>query len=129
MKKPTDEQKAKAEARRAQFKQLAAQLGALTDEQRTALAAKLPTITNCNGHSLSPHNTIMLSYQREAVTMVGGYRQWQAAGRQVQLGEESMLIWVPKMKGKQSADEIAELSGFITASVFDVSQTKAIVSA
>lgn len=58
-------------------------------------------------------------------TVVGGYRQWQRAGRQVQKGEHGSIIWFPRMSKNEETDT-EELKGFMLATVFDVSQTKEI---
>lgn len=119
---PTAEQKAKAEERRAQLKELAARVSAMTDEQKAALLDKVGTVLTCEGHPLSLHNTMMLAYQADRVSMVGGYRQWQAVGRQVRKGEKSLGIWIPG-GSKEEKEENERPAFFIFGSVFDVSQT------
>ena len=106
----------------------------MTDEQRAAMAARLPGIVTVEGRALSPFNCCLLAMQAPSVTMVGGFRQWINAGRAVRKGEHGMSIWVPKMpkddpnrQGDESssADEVH----FLLGTVFDVSQTDEIETA
>ena len=87
MKKPTAEQKAKAEERRAKLTELAQRVAAMSETEKAALLEKVGTVLTCEGHPLSAKNTLILAYQANSVSMVGGYRQWQAVGRQVMKGE------------------------------------------
>lgn len=120
---PTEAQKAVAEAKRAKFAEVATMLASMTDAQRAEMAAKIPAIVTCEGHVLSLHNMLMIAYQCKDATMVGGYRQWQKTGRQVKRGEHGLLIWSPKFKKESDASEETH-SGYITVTVFDVSQTE-----
>lgn len=110
------------EERKARIKELRARLTAMTTEERQALVLKHGVVT-VEGRSLSIKNQCLLILQNIAVTVVGGYRQWQAAGRQVRKGEQGMLIWFP-VGAKNEEGDITEAERFFTASVFDVSQTE-----
>ena len=119
---PTPEQKAKAEERRAKLRALWEKVSAMSEEERAALADKIGTVTTCEGHPLSVGNTILLAYQADNVTVVGGYQQWRQMGRQVHRGESSLGIWIPKM-GKEQEGKEDKPTYFIFGSVFDITQT------
>lgn len=127
-KQATEEQRARAAARREAFQAQCKALAAMTDEQRQALLAQAGGVVTCEGRELSPRNTMLLFMQREGVSVVGGFRQWQAAGRCVKKGERALTILVPTAR-KESAvhEEQGEGGGrvfFISGSVFDICQTK-----
>lgn len=102
----------------------------MTDDERESLAARMPIVT-CEGYALSTFNQCFLIAQTKiAVTVVGGFRQWQRAGRVVRKGEHAVgTIFVPMFASKQAdvgeQDEDGLLRGFTFASMFDVSQTDA----
>lgn len=119
---PTPEQKAKAEERRATLRALAERIASTSEAERIALTAEMPTVLTCEGHLISPKNTMLLSFQYGAVSMVGGYNQWKKANRQVKKGERALGIWIPTgTKDESKPDETP--SGFIFGSVFDITQT------
>jgi len=122
---------------RAKMTELAKQIKAMTEDERAKIVDRCGTIT-AEGHPLSPFNCCYLYMQagRELV-QVGGFRQWQRAGRKVRPGEHACgYIWVPK-KGAESQDgqgpEPGEASSramqFLTVPVFDIDQTEALDSA
>ena len=138
-KAPTPEQQAKAEARRQQFRQLAADLAALTPEQRQAIADHAGAVVTIEGRALSIHNTCLVAVQCPSATVVGGFRQWLSAGRCVRKGEHGLMIWAPTTKRtdgdapsepEPSPDGMVALEGtsaspaFIMVTVFDVAQTE-----
>ena len=137
MKQPTPAQKQAAAERRNRIRTLAAELAAMNDAQRAALADRLGAVVTIEGHPLSVGNTLMLALQMPAATVVGGFRQWKRAGRQVSKGTHGAGIWVP-LKGRKAAeadpedsqyDDPAETTTvdrprFTLATVFDVSQTE-----
>ena len=136
MKQPTPAQQATAAARRDRIRTLAADLAAMTDDQRAALADRIGAVVTIEGHPLSVGNTMMLAMQMPTATVVGGFRQWKRAGRQVAKGQHGAGIWVP-LKGRQDAadpedsqyDDPAETVStsrprFTLGTVFDVSQTE-----
>ncbi len=126
--KLTSQQKAAAQARRAQFRELCKKIDAMPEAERTAFAAKV-LATTVEGHTLSFHNQMLIALQRDGVTLVGGYRQWSKAGRFVRKGEHGMMIWCATTARKEekaeaeAGDEEAK-PGFIMGTVFDISQTE-----
>jgi hypothetical protein len=133
---PTAEQKAKAAERRERFRALAAQVAALSEDERAALVMKVGAIVTCEGRALSPFNSCLVLNQLPTASMVGGFRQWKNKGRSVKKGEHGLMIWVPTGKGEDGetipvpetdagADgEKPKRAGFIMGTVFDVSQTE-----
>ena len=111
--------------RKAKVQQLAKRLKSLTDDQKADFIAQYGAIVTIEGHALSRNNTCLLLFQMNGTipTVVGGYRQWQRAGRQVQKGEHGSIIWFPRITG-QTEEDPGELQGFMLATVFDISQTK-----
>jgi N-terminal domain of anti-restriction factor ArdC len=131
-KQPTPEQKEKAELRRKKFRELAKSISALTEEQRAEMASRLPAVATIEGRVLSVFNQCLLASQFPSVTIVGGFRQWKAAGRFVRKGSQGLSLWIP-LKGRSEEPEKTELEGsadsesrpsFIMGTVFDVSQTE-----
>jgi hypothetical protein len=127
-KQPTEEQKQKAAARRANIRAMCKQIAAMSDEQRTTLAARMPGVVTVEGRPLSFHNQLMIAFQLPAATILGGFRQWIKNGRAVRKGEHGAAIWCPIGAPKPTADgaEVnadGERPGFILGTVFDVSQT------
>ncbi len=129
----TPEQKQKAEARRARFRELCKKLAGMSDVERAELAAKAGAVLTCEGHPLSGRNTFLLYLQRPGVSMVGGFRQWLKAGRCVKKGESGLSILVPCGRKESAAvEETGEGGGsvyFIAGTVFDVSQTQELEAA
>ncbi len=127
----------KSNGKVARARRLAADVGRLTDAERAALAERLPTVVNPDGHALSVRNTIVLSMQsqRTDLTMVAGFKQWIRAARVVKKGEHSIgMIMVPMtLKRKDAAGEPLEDGGtdlrFRYVPVFDVSQTEELAAA
>ena len=108
-------------------------LSEMTEEQQQAVADKFGIVT-VEGHLLTAHNQCFLVAQSELnFSIVGGYRQWQKAGRSVRKGEHGFYIFVPS-KTKEESENSAEVSSddetpfFFTAVVFDISQTEAIAN-
>jgi hypothetical protein len=134
---PTEEQKAAALERRAQFKHVCATVAALPVEKRVLLANKFG-IRNPEGRELSAFNQCLLVHQNSNASIVGGFAQWRANGRKVCKGSRALAIWCPKSKGgKDSANdapaltngdaptagEVEAKSAFFIGYVFDISQT------
>ena len=125
----TDEQKQAASEKRAKLRDLAGIIKAMTDDQRAALAGRMDQIT-IDGHALSPRNACLIMMQCESATLVGGFRQWLAAGRCVRKGEHGMSILVPTFHQSESEPgQDGALRGFVLGTVFDVTQTDVIVPA
>jgi hypothetical protein len=127
-KKMTPEQEAAYEERRTKLRDLSRTIAAMSESERLALASKIGTVLTCEQRPLSAHNTVMLGTQKEDVTIVGGYRQWQALGRYVKPGEKAVYMWVPlagrseESAGAEDGDGPNE-QRFRLVAVFDVSQT------
>ena len=125
--KPTPEQQAKAKERRDKAREMAKRISKMSEEERRALVQDWPT--TLEGHPLSTHNACMIAYQGGA-TVIGGFRQWKKHGRFVKKGAVSKVIWVPIGTGKERSEETGEVTetgertGFVLASVFDISQTE-----
>ena len=100
-------------------------VSALTPEQREEMARRMP-ITTCEGHALSAYNACFLSLQTELeLTINGGFRQWQAAGRTVSPGQKAAgYIYVPMKKKKDGQDAVDEKLRFRLVPVFDIAQTE-----
>ena len=113
--------------RKAKVSQLAKQLKAMTESQKADFVGKVGAIVTIEGHALSRNNTCLLLLQQNGTvpTVVGGYRQWQRAGRQVCKNQHGSIIWFPRIQGRTEEDP-GELQGFMLATVFDISQTKEI---
>ena len=115
--------RAEKQSRFAEFRRI---VSAMSEDDRAALAARMP-IVNVDGHALSVFNNCLLIHQTDRpLTIVGGFRQWLAAGRVVAAGQHGLMIWYPRGKRKAAADSDESDSGavsFGTASVFDISQT------
>ena len=103
----------------ARLRQLAQQISRLDEEQRRTIAQRCNP-TTIEGHPLSAHNCCMIWYQNEAATIVGGFRQWLAAGRHVRKGEHGLGIWCPMIKKQEDGPDDVR---FRIVTVFDVSQT------
>src|SRR3989304_2881045 len=82
---------------RAKMGALARDVRAMDPSTREHVHAKCGTVT-CEGHVLSPFNTIYLYLQRGGIpcVMIGGFQQWRKAGRVVRAGERAIgHIYVP----------------------------------
>ena len=126
---PTEAQKQAARERRERIKGLAKQIAALTPAERIRLAGRAG-IRTVQGHELSVNNQVLLLYQMDSVSFVGGYNQWRTVGRYVTKGARGLSIWIPIAKGKRQElpDGERDADGadgvfFTLATVFDVSQT------
>ena len=108
------------------IKAIRARLATLTEDDKQALISR-GLITNIDGHVLSIPNTILLYIQANGTTptVIGGYRQWKAAGRQVKRGEHGSMIWFP-VGDKTEDGDVLDAVSFYTTTVFDISQTELI---
>lgn len=125
-KKLTPVMKAKREKRRAEFQAVIKKVAGMTVEQRQELIGKIGVIPTVVGAALSPFNSCLVMYQNRDVSMVGGFRQWKAAGRNIKKGEHGLGIWIPTSKSKEDNPEETE-TRFFMGTVFDISQTEEIV--
>jgi len=108
------------------MRELSQRLGAMTEAERRAMAEAAGTIRTIEGRALSTHNTCMIVSQLGgAASVVGGFRQWRAAGRIVRKGEHGAAIWCRTGGGEtESAEGTEGRPSFIMGTVFDVSQTE-----
>jgi hypothetical protein len=124
--KRTDEEK---RAWHDKMKGFVKQVHAMTPEEQAELSKRMPIVT-CEGHALSMYNQAFLSLQTGSpVTVVGGFKQWQRAGRKVVKGQHSAgYIYVPLIPTpKEGEKDIAvdpENVRFRLVPVFDVTQTE-----
>lgn len=108
--------------RKAAFSALAKKVKAMSESDKVAFVSSR-AIVNTEGKALSLKNACLLLYQSATVpTVVGGYRQWQRAGRQVQKGEHGLAIWYPSRRKGEEGEE--DKLSFFVGTVFDISQTK-----
>ena len=123
MAKRTDQEKKEwHEKMRAMVKQV----GQLSPEQKAEIAAKYPIVT-CEGHEISGFNSCFLTMQTETpLTIIGGFKQWERAGRTVSKGMKTAgYIYVPmKKKDAEGETRTPEKLRFRLVPVFDVSQTE-----
>ncbi|CAM5455164.1 MULTISPECIES: ArdC-like ssDNA-binding domain-containing protein [Leifsonia] len=87
-------------------------------------------------HNYSLNNLLLILAQKPDATMVAGFRQWQAKGRQVRKGEKSIKIFGYREKKTETAadddtssDEGRVVRYFPALSVFDIAQTDPIEGA
>ncbi|WP_431246405.1 ArdC-like ssDNA-binding domain-containing protein [Leifsonia xyli] len=87
-------------------------------------------------HTYSLNNVLLIMSQNPQATMVAGFRQWQAKGRQVRKGEKSIKIFGYREKRaarhdqkKATEDDERLVRYFPTLSVFDITQTDPIEGA
>jgi hypothetical protein len=132
------EQQAATKARRERFQELVNQLAKMDDQQRASFTAKMPAVITVEGHALSITNAILCVMQRANITVVGGFKQWRATGRAVRKGEHGLMIWFPKAKAGEAADDAQQVGTatdtrgevrFLVGYVFDVTQTEPIETA
>jgi hypothetical protein len=117
---------------------LARKIADMSDSERAEFAARCPVILTIDGRPISGRNGMLAMMQCQNVTVIGGFRQWLAAGRAVRQGEKALYIFVPSSRrvdaaaspGADSPDGTdagaAESVRFLMAAVFDVSQTDAV---
>ena len=111
--------------RKEAFSKLAKALKNMTEEQKLDLIAE-KSITNVEGKALSLNNAVLMLMQAENIpTVVGGYRQWQSAGRQVSKGQHGLMIWYPSSR---KSDDGEDETRFFVGTVFDIAQTEVIAS-
>ena len=115
--------------KQAKMKAIREKMKALTEEQKQALLSH-GLIATIEGRYLSPRNTMICYLQAgmnggKLPTVVGGYKQMKAAGRQVIKGEHGYTIIFPAMTKNDDGEEEAER--FMMATVFDISQTEEMV--
>ena len=100
-------------------------LASLSEAEKQSLISR-GLIATIEGRTLSVYNTILVYLQPNglATSVVGGYRQWLKAGRQVKKGEHGFTILIPVGKKDEGTGDIIEVARFYPATVFDISQTE-----
>jgi len=109
---------------------LVERIAAMTEAERQAMldAAGAPIVT-CEARALSLTNACLVLSQLPGASMVGGFRQWLAAGRCVAKGQKGLAIWIPRSAPKDYGKQEGEISAadvkprFVLGTVFDISQT------
>lgn len=122
-KQATPEQKIAAAEKRARLQAMSREIAALTDAQRAAIVAHLGAVPTCEGHPLSVHNSCLLLAQKPETSLVGGFNQWRAVGRQVSKGARALFIIIPKAI-KDDGDAEPGKPAFLLGCVFDITQTE-----
>jgi hypothetical protein len=132
--KATAEQQEKALERRQKMRELAKRISSMSAEEREQLAARFPVVS-IEGKALSPYNTAFIISQKPGATVVGGIRQWRAAGRYISGGKGcGLALWVPCAgEADRDVSEVGEVHEdketghktmrFLLGTVFDVSDT------
>jgi len=113
--------------RKERIKQLRDRFANLSDQEKQALAAR-GLIATVEGRTLSLHNTLLVYLQCNGriPAVVGGYKQWKIAGKQVKKGEHGFMIWFPVGEKDEETGDILSAERYFTATVFDISQVEAI---
>ena len=111
------------EEKKAKLKKALEVIANMSPEEREAMLLRLGAVVTCEGHACSVTNTILLWHQSDTVSVVGGYRQWLAQSRQVRQGERCLYIFAPVKQRQDNDGEISTGRRFVTAAVFDISQT------
>lgn len=120
--------------RQARTRELSQKLAQLPPDQRQALIDR-GLIATVEGRMLSLHNTLMVYMQIPGIfggngcklpSVVGGFKQWKAAGRQVQKGQHGYTILFPVGDKDKETGDIIHAERYFTATVFDIGQTEEI---
>ena len=82
--------------------------------------------TQAKFHSYSANNCFLILASNPDATKVAGYKAWQKLNRQVRKGEKGIKILAPMRRKVEDDDGETKfiITGFRTASVFDISQTE-----
>lgn len=96
---------------------------------KNQIISSMPVI-NPEGRILSDANIVFLAWQSGIhFTIVAGFRQWLKHRRCVKKGEHGHCIFIPAMNKEKSKNDdgsetvTEELQRFLTATVFDITQT------
>lgn len=118
--------KEEIQAWKAEMSKLSKKIKAMDETEKQAFIGRNLIIT-AEGHRLSLRNTCLLLFQCSEFTptQIGGFRQWQKAGRMVQEGQHSCGCIMVPMGVKKDSDGNRDDSDikFRYIPVFDVSQT------
>lgn len=111
--------------KRERIEALRQQLANLTDQDKQALTSR-GLIATVEGRTLSYHNTLLVYLQcnGQQPSVVGGYKQWLRAGKQVIKGQHGFMIWFPIGEKDKETGDITDATHFYTGTVFDISQVQ-----
>ena len=98
------------------------QISSLSEEKKRNMAARFGVV-NIEGKYYSLHNQLLLAMQLDNPTVVAGFKQWQEANHKIKKGEHGALILFP-VGSKDKNGKVEEVENFLTAVVFDISQTE-----
>ena len=98
------------------------QISSISEEKKREMASKFG-IVNIEGKYYSLHNQLLISMQLENPTVCAGFKQWQESKRKIRKGEHGALILFP-VGSKDKNGNVEEPTNFLTAVVFDISQTE-----
>lgn len=134
----TPEQAARRCERKAKLAEIIQRIADMSPEDKARIAGKME-VCNCDGHTLSVRNQLLIALQLGSdCTIVGGFRQWLKQGRCVKKGEHGASILFPRTFGgtrstPSDVDEASETASrangngrdicFYSGTVFDISQT------
>ena len=113
---------------KARLNKIRTQLANASPELKAELEAR-GMIATVEGRTLSLYNSYMVYLQNgkgPTPTIVGGYRQWLKAGRQVIKGQHGYSILFPVGDKDKDTGDILEANHFYAGTVFDISQTEAV---
>ena len=121
--------------RKQKLVELAKHIRAMSEDEREGMLQRFGAVFTAEGRPLSLYNScFVLSQTKKATPQVGGFRQWQKAGRIVRKGQHACaMIYVPcmgkKSKEEKAKDESNDPAYFRLVPVFSVDQTDLIESA
>ena len=113
--------------RKTRLSELRRKRAGLTPEERQVFTDR-GIIATVEGRKLSLHNTYMVYIQCNGIipSVVGGYKQWKAAGRQVMKGQHGFTILFPVGDKDRETGDIIHADRYFAATIFDISQTEEI---
>ena len=118
------DRKDKAKELRRQIDDSLDTLAKAVDEVRASEAFKAYLDVQARFHRYSWHNSMLIAVQRPNATHVAGYQTWRKLGRQVNKGEQGIMIFAPCPWKRETDDGETEQGIFFRAvHVFDVAQT------
>ena len=88
----------------------------MSDEARNALASRAP-VSTCEGRLLSAFHCCLVASQQPDATVVGGFRQWRAVGRQVRKGAHRCAIFVPTHHHQEGGGSELDETRFVMVTV------------
>ena len=112
------------EERRARLQEMSRKIAKMTVAERAGILQANGAIMTIEGRALSVRNSILVLMQVPGASVVGGFRRWGAAGRQVMKGQKGASILIPLgTKSEESGEMTPDGHHFTSATVFDISST------